>query len=51
MKSIYLILLLYTTSQITETPSVTVNYVPKKQWKVSKNELEDIKQNIEGEVR
>jgi len=32
------------------TPTVTVNYQPKKQWKLSKHDLADIKLDIETEV-
>lgn len=31
-------------------PEVNVNYKPKKQWKVSKHDLADIKLDIEREV-
>jgi hypothetical protein len=33
-----------------ETPSVSVNYLPKKQWKLSKHDMADIKLDIEREV-
>ena len=32
-------------------PTVSVNYVPKKQWKMSKLDLADIKLDIEREVK
>ena len=31
-------------------PTVSVNYTPKKQWKLSKHDLADIKLDIEAEV-
>lgn len=34
-----------------ETPTVSVNYIPKKQWKMSKLDLADIKLDIEREVK
>jgi hypothetical protein len=34
-----------------EPPSVSVNYIPKKQWKMSKLDLADIKIDIEREVK
>jgi len=33
-----------------ETPTVSVNYLPKKQWKLSKHDIADIKLDIEREV-
>jgi hypothetical protein len=38
-------------SVITEPPAVSVNYLPKKQWKLSKHDLSDIKMDIEREMR
>lgn len=32
-------------------PTVSVNYLPKKQWKLSKHDLADIKLDIEREMR
>jgi hypothetical protein len=34
-----------------EPPSVSVNYLAKKQWKLSKHDLADIKLDIEREMR
>ena len=34
-----------------EPPSVSVNYLPKKQWKLSKHDLADIKVDIEREMK
>ncbi len=34
-----------------DVPTVSVNYVPKKQWKMSKIDLADIKLDIEREVK
>jgi hypothetical protein len=33
-----------------DVPSIAVNYLPKKQWKLSKHDLADIKLDIEREV-
>lgn len=33
-----------------DPPSISVNYIPKKQWKLSKHDLADIKLDIEREV-
>jgi hypothetical protein len=33
------------------SPTVSVNYLPKKQWKLSKHDLADIKLDIEREMR
>ncbi len=33
-----------------QPPEVNVNYKPKKQWKISKHDLADIKLDIEREV-
>jgi hypothetical protein len=32
-------------------PSISVNYLPKKQWKLSKHDIADIKLDIEREMR
>jgi hypothetical protein len=32
------------------TPEISVNYIPKKQWKLSKRDLAEIKIDIEREV-
>ena len=45
---LYFIFLL--TFMNSEAPTVSVNYVPKKQWKMSKLDLADIKLDIEREV-
>ncbi len=33
-----------------KTPTVSVNYFPKKQWKLSKHDISEIKLDIEREV-
>ena len=33
-----------------DPPTVSVNYLPKKQWKLSKHDVADIKLDIEREV-
>jgi len=37
-------------SIISPPPTISVNYQPKKQWKLSKHDLADIKLDIESEV-
>jgi hypothetical protein len=36
---------------LSQPPAVSVNYLPKKQWKLSKHDLSDIKLDIEREMR
>ena len=33
-----------------DKPTISVNYLPKKQWKLSKHDIADIKLDIEREV-
>jgi hypothetical protein len=33
-----------------DKPTISVNYLPKKQWKLSKHDMADIKLDIEREV-
>jgi hypothetical protein len=52
MKCAIILLILKVINVMTEdTPSISVNYIPKKQWKLSKHDLADIKIDIEREVR
>ena len=45
-----LLLLVYANKIYCPPPTVSVNYTPKKQWKLSKHDLADIKLDIESEV-
>ena len=47
----FIILLIIFKTIICPPPTVTVNYQPKKQWKLSKHDLADIKLDIEAEVK
>ena len=44
------ILYLFTFIISGDKPTITVNYLPKKQWKLSKHDVADIKLDIEREV-
>jgi len=52
MKIIFLLLISFLSLcfVINPPPTVSVNYTPKKQWKLSKHDLADIKLDIESEV-
>jgi hypothetical protein len=53
MKLVSLIILLsgLTAYKKEPTPTVTVDYLPKQQWKASKGDLSAIKETIEHDVR
>jgi hypothetical protein len=45
-----LILIKFSFQDDSKPPEVNVNYIPKKQWRMSKHDLADIKLDIEREV-
>ena len=48
--NLYIYFIHYFYAVYSAPPQVSVNYVPKKQWKLSKHDLADIKLDIEREV-
>lgn len=54
IQKLFLIIVLdlfFISSVLTEAPEVEVNYLPKKQWKMSKHDMADLKLDLERELR